>query len=141
MTTTRSTATSTTPTTTQVSPPVWARALIAGGASALLNVAIVTLGAGAGASLEMNGDVVTWPAVVIASIVPVAVGGLVVWLLARRWPKARVVFAWVGLVLAVVSLGAVLAAPDTATMLTLGAMHLAVGVAWFVALTVRTPRA
>lgn len=141
MTTTGTTASRTaTPTFPEVSPPIWARALIAAAVVAVVNVVIVSVGRAAGASLTMEvPDPVTieWPAVVTFSVVPLVLAGVVTWLVARRRPRARVWLAWAGLVVAVLSCGVLAIAPDVATAMTLGSMHLAVGLAWFLALTVR----
>lgn len=125
------------------SPPLWARALLAAGLVAAVNVGVLGVGRAAGASLTMavpDPVTVTWPAVVVASVLPIALGGLVAWLLARRWPRARVVLAWSGLAVAVLSCLALLGAPDATTAATLATMHVGVGVAWFLALTWRGRR-
>ena len=143
MTTSRTSASASTSTQEAAAPRLWAGLLIAAAAAASVNLVILAIGRAAGASLTMEVPdpiVVEWPSVVVFSTLPLLLGGLVAWLVARRVPPARRWFAWVGLVVAVLSCAVLLSAPDAATAVTLGAMHLVVGVAWFVALTARTGR-
>lgn len=142
MATTR-TSTSTSTSRGAAAPPLLLRALIAAGVAAAVNLALLVVGRSVDASLTMEVPdpvVVEWPAVVTFSTVPVLLAGLVVWLVARRLPRARRWFAWAGLVVAVLSCVVLVSAPDVATAITLGAMHLTVGLAWWVALTARTGR-
>lgn len=141
--TTSRTSTSTSSAPVATAPPIWVRTLIAAAAVVVLNLVILAVGRSAGASLTMEvpePTVVEWPAVVVFSTAPLVLGGVVVWLVARRVPQARRWFAWAGLVVAVLSCAVLVNAPDAATAITLGAMHIAVGIAWFVALTVRPGR-
>ena len=126
---------------TQTTPPIWARTLLGGAAAAAVNLGVYLAGTAAGASMvvsDPNPMTIPWPAAIVASILPLALGGVVAWLLAKRKPAARVWLAWAGLVFALVSCAALIGAPDTATALSLGAMHVVAGAAWFAALTVKT---
>lgn len=72
--------------------------------------------------------------VAMFTIIPIALGALVVALIARRAPGFQRFAAWAGLVFALVTTaGSFSAAGDTATALTLSVMHVVVGVAWFFA--------
>jgi hypothetical protein len=124
-------------------PFVPARLAIATSVAIVVNVALFLAGLALGASM-----VITQPAesqlnvgvVIAATLVPMAIAGAVVWLLARRWPVVRTVAAWAGLGLALASsLSPLLVSGDLATGLALGGMHVAAGIAWFVG--VRKPRA
>lgn len=125
----------------RISPPIWLRAVLAGVIAAALNLSVFAIATSAGASMEMTAPqqmTIAWPAVIGASILPLAVAGVVTWLLARRWPRVRTVFAWLGLAVAVLSSLAVLSAGDVPTAIALGAMHVLTGAAWAVALTLKT---
>lgn len=129
----------------QVTPPIWARALIAGAATAAINLVLLFIGKAAGAAMTMSNPsspepmAIGWIPVVIASIAPLALAGLVTWLLARQWPKVRVWSAWVGFAFGILSIAALASSPDWTTALSLGAMHVVAGVAWFLAMTLRIP--
>jgi hypothetical protein len=78
---------------------------------------------------------VTALAVALLTVLPLALGATAVTLLDRRRPGTARVAAWAGLAVAVVSTaGSALAAADAPTALALSAMHVVVGVAWFVGL-------
>jgi len=124
-----------------ITPPIWARALIGGATAAVINLVILLIGHAAGASMTMTEPqpaTIEWPAVIAASIAPLAIAGLVTWLAAKRWPRVRGWFAWTGLAVAVLSCAALISSPDVATAVSLGAMHIVAGIAWFIALTMRT---
>jgi hypothetical protein len=81
---------------------------------------------------------VTPATVLIATTLPVVLGAVVVWLSARRTPRAQVVSAWVGLILGVATIPVpLLSAHDLATGLSLASMHVVAGAAWFAAMTLR----
>lgn len=102
------------------------------------NLAVFAIASGAGASWSANGQSVNAALVVIATVIPMAIGGVITALLARRWAGAATVMAWVGLAFAVVSAPAPLfASDDDATKWALAAMHVVTGVAWFVAIRPR----
>lgn len=70
---------------------------------------------------------------IIATLVPLALAGIAVWFLARRWPMIRTVAAWAGLGVGVLSaFSPALVASDAMTAVGLGLMHVVAGVAWFV---------
>lgn len=125
-------------------PAVSARgALRIGGlvaATALVgNLAILLVGWLAGADREVTqaGDtqVVGVATVVVASLVPVLLGTLALAVTARWGRRAWAVLAWVGLVLAVLTIvNPFLVEATLATRVTLAAMHVVSGATWFVAI-------
>ncbi len=134
MTTSATSATSTT-----VAPPAWIRGLIAAAAAAVVNLVIRLLASAAGADMLVDAQgtatAVTPAAVFIATTLPIVLGAVVVGLLARRTPRARVVFAWVGLILGVATIPVpLLSAHDIATGLSLAPMHIVAGAVWFAAM-------
>jgi hypothetical protein len=128
-------------TSTRLTPPIWARALLAGAAAAAINLVVFAVASAAGASMVITAPqqmTIPWVAVIFASVAPLAIAGVVTWALARRWPRIRVPFAWAGLVVAALSSLAVLSAGDVTTAIALAAMHVITGVAWFASLTLKT---
>lgn len=103
-------------------------------AALVVNLIVYAVGSAAGATWVANGQPVGWYLVVIATLVSMAIGGAITYLLARRWARATVVMAWVGLAFAIVSVPSPILASDNATTgWSLAAMHVITGVAWFVA--------
>lgn len=125
-------------------PPLLARVALGAAAAAVVNVIVVTIAQAVGASMKVETPqgalVVDWLPAILASVLPLLMAGVVVWLLTRRRPSLRVPLAWVGLVFAVLSSAAAFVGPDPATVVALIAMHIITGIAWFLALTVRSPR-
>lgn len=134
MSTTATTSASTIPATRPFSP---SRFAITAGVAAILNLITYGTVSAAGASM-----IVTAPTVqeippvltVIATLVPMAIAGLVTWFVARRRPGFRRFAAWSGLAVGILTAASPMAsAGDAATGMALGFMHVVVGVAWFVA--------
>lgn len=100
----------------------------------VVNLIVYAVGSAAGATWIANGQAVNAFPVVIATVVAMAIGGLITWLLARRWDKATITMAWVGIAFAVISVpGPLLGSTDTPTRGALAAMHITTGIVWFVA--------
>ena len=100
----------------------------------VVNLIVYAVASAMGATWIANGQVVGWFMVPIATVIAMAIGGLITWLLARRWDKATVTMAWVGIVFAVISVpGPLLGSTDTPTRWALVAMHITTGIVWFVA--------
>ena len=100
----------------------------------VVNLVVYAVGSVAGATWIANGQAVGWFMVPIATIIAMAIGGLITWLLARRWDKATITMAWVGIAFAVISVpGPLLGSTDTPTRWALAAMHITTGIVWFVA--------
>ena len=98
----------------------------------VVNLVVYAVGSAAGATWIANGQPVGWFMVPIATVIAMAIGGLITWLLARRWDKATITMAWVGLVFAVISVpGPLLGSTDTPTRWALAAMHVTTGIIWF----------
>jgi len=113
----------------------FARYAIVVGIAAALNVGLFAIGSAAGGgmtvTLASNQDV-SWPIVVIATAAPLLIAGTIVWLIARRWPVVLPWARWVGLIVAAGSIAAPLsAANDVPTAVSMAAMHLIAGAAWF----------
>lgn len=133
------TTSATSSTSASVALPVWIRGLIAAAVAAVVNVVIRLIASAAGADMLVDArgtsTAVTPAAVLIATTLPIVLGGIFVWLVARRTPRAQVVFAWVGLILGVATIPVpLLSAPDIATGLSLAPMHVVAGAAWFSAM-------
>jgi hypothetical protein len=133
------TTSATSSTAAAVAPPVWIRGLIAAAAAAVVNVVISLIASAAGPDMRVGAQgtstAVTPAAVLIATTLPIVLGGVFVWLLARRTPRAQVVFAWAGLILGVATIPVPLSsAQDIATGLSLASMHVVAGAAWFSAM-------
>lgn len=100
----------------------------------VVNLIVYAVGSAAGATWIANGQAVGWFMVPIATVVAMAIGGVITWLLARRWDKATITMAWVGIVFAVISVpGPLLGSTDSPTRWALAAMHITTGIIWFVA--------
>ena len=114
------------------------RLAMATAAAIILNLLVYGVGSAVGATWLANGQTIAWFLVVVATVVPMAIGGLLTWLLSRRWAKAVSVMAWVGLVLGVITAPAPLLSSDNRpTALALAAMHVVTGVVWFIAVRPR----
>ena len=104
----------------------------------VLNLVVFGIGSAAGATWLANGQTIAWFLVVVATIIPMAIGGVLTGFLSRRWAKAMFVMAWVGLVFGVVTMPSpLLATENRPTGVALAAMHLITGVAWFIAVRPR----
>ena len=103
-------------------------------AAIVVNLVVYAVGSAAGATWIANGQAVGWFMVPIATVIAMAIGGVITWLLARRWDKATITMAWVGLVFAVISVpGPLLGSTDTPTRWALATMHITTGIIWFAA--------
>ncbi|SDH62184.1 DUF6069 family protein [Agrococcus jejuensis] len=127
------------------SPTLLVRGLAAAGIATVVNVVLLLVATAAGAAMAvaMGGStmVVGIAPVIVATILPLAIGAVVAWLLARRWPRTTKVLAWVGLVLAVASTFQPLtAATEPTSGVTLAIMHLVAGGSFFAALMARRSR-
>lgn len=121
---------------------------VAIGATVLLNLAILAIGALAGAELEVAQSTGKEPQqigpaiVAITSIGPLLLGGLVLWLVGRRGRRSWLAVGRLGLALGVVTVVMpVSAVATTGTTLTLAAMHVVTGLVWFVLVRTAQPRA
>lgn len=116
------------------------RAVLAVLAALVVNVAIWLVGDTAGANFDVEQDrPVSIPAVAVLSVVPIVIGLLALALLSRAWPQVRRLAPWTGLAVAGLTVAVPLSvAVDTTTQVTLAAMHLVVGAAWFIATALRT---
>lgn len=107
-------------------------------AAIVLNLLVYGIGTVVGATWLANGQTIAWFLVIVATLVPMLVGTLLVWVLARRWASARSVMAWVGLVFGLITAPAPLLSSDNgATAFSLAAMHVVTGVVWFLAVRPR----
>ena len=98
------------------------------------NLVAYAVASAAGATWMANGQPVNAILVVVATVVPMAIGGVITWLLARRWVKATATMAWVGLAFAVISVpGPLWGSDDAPTRFSLAAMHVTTGIIWFFA--------
>jgi len=123
---------------TSVTPFSRGRFAIVVAVAAAVNLAIFAIGSAAGASMIVNtGSATQLIAVlpVVATVVPLVLAGLVTWFVARRVRVFRPVAGWVGAVVALFStIAPFVMSADAATGVSLAAMHVVAGVAWFVAL-------
>lgn len=108
---------------------------LAAAIAAIVNVLLFWVGGAAGASFDVNapGDL-NATMMALASAIPLLVMGVAVWLLERRY-ALRNLAKWAGLIFALLTIASsILASADMATALTLSAMHVVAGFAWFFAL-------
>lgn len=104
----------------------------------VVNLIVYAVATAAGATWLANGQTVGWFMVPIATVIAMAIGGVITWLLARRWDKATITMAWVGLAFAVLSVpGPLMGSNDSPTRWALATMHLTTGIVWFVAVLPR----
>jgi hypothetical protein len=117
-------------------PFVPARFAIATASAAAVNVVLFLIVSATGASMvitQPSETPLTLVALIVATIAPLVLAGVVTWFLARRWPVIRTVAAWAGVAVAVLSAPSPLfASADLATGIALGIMHIVAGVAWFI---------
>lgn len=104
----------------------------------VVNLIVYAVATAAGATWLANGQTVGWFMVPIATVIAMAIGGVITWLLARRWDNATITMAWVGLVFAVLSVpGPLMGSDDSPTRWALATMHVTTGIVWFVAVLPR----
>lgn len=111
------------------------RVLMAASGALVINQLLLLIGSAAGASLVVAApEQISAEMVAIATVTPLLLIGGIVWFLEKRWSIRRLA-AWAGLAFALVTIaGSILASADTITTLTLSAMHIVVGMAWFYAM-------
>lgn len=106
--------------------------------AALVNLIVFWIAGSAGASMAVTQpmhQVIPALVVVLATVIPVGIGAVVTWFVARRWPGFRRLAAWVGLAIGVLSAPATfLVSADLPTAVALSIMHVMVGIAWFIGL-------
>lgn len=104
-------------------------------AAAAANALVFTIGSGAGASMSIDSpgySQITLVMSALATLAPLLIAGLVTWLIARKRPGFRRVAQWLGLAVAVLSIvSPFIVAIDMATAISLAAMHVFAGAAWF----------
>ncbi len=101
----------------------------------VLNLLIFWVGKSAGAAMTLESgayDTITWTMVGSATLVALALGGMVTWIVSPRWPAFFRIALWGGLAVALVSLASpFLVADDIRTAVSLAAMHVVGATAWF----------
>jgi hypothetical protein len=139
---TSSTSTSSTSTSHDLlRPSIFARALLAAAAAAIVNLVIWLIATAGGASMSLHLPPMTFPLAlaVVSSPGPIILVGFLAWVLAKKWPRSRILLAWLGLIIVILpSPAALIAAADVPTAVALMCMHVAAGVLWFVAMMIRT---
>ena len=132
------TTTATSPT-TRSSPFSRRRLLVVAAIAAIINVVVYFIGSAAGATMVVTSPQemqIPFVVVIIATLLPLLLAGIITWLIARRVPAFHTFARWAGAIVAVVSIiEPFLVTEDTTTALSLAAMHIVGGAAWFVALT------
>lgn len=103
--------------------------------AAAANVALYVIGAAIGGAMRVStsgGMDISWPMPVVATAVPLLLVGAVAWVVTRRFRGLLRLGRWLGLGVAVVSTIAPLSsASDPQTAITMAAMHVVAGIAWF----------
>lgn len=108
--------------------------VIAVAAAANVLVHLVGSAVGAGMAVTMSGGMdVALPAAFVATVAPLALAGILAWLVTRRWVRVLPFARVGGLVVAAASaVMPLIVAVDTPTAAALAAMHLVAGAAWYV---------
>lgn len=111
------------------------RLTIAAAIALALNLAAYGVGTLAGASWTVSSPVgISWVGITATTLGTMAVGGLITWLLARKWPQARTWAARGGLIFGLASMPmSFIAAADLTTGFGLASMHVFTALAWFAA--------
>lgn len=108
---------------------------VAAAGAAVVNLGLLALGHAIGAAMVADGNALSPFAVVIATLIGLALGVVPLVLVARGRPRRVRALAGVGLAVGVVTVALpLLLVADGATAAVLAAMHVAAGAAWFVAL-------
>lgn len=112
------------------------RVAIAAAAGTAANLAVLWIGSASGATMQIDAPYpVTALTVALFSALPMALAALVVAFVARRRPGFVTFAAWAGLAFALLTAAMpFVASPDGPTALTLAAMHVVIGAAWFSAI-------
>jgi hypothetical protein len=130
--------TTATSTSTRSSPFSRRRLLVVAVIAAVVNVVVFLIGSAAGASMIVTSPQemeIPFVVVIIATLVPLLLAGIITWLIAKRAPAFRTFARWAGTIVAVVSVvEPFLVTEDTTTAVSLAAMHIVGAAAWFVAL-------
>lgn len=102
----------------------------------LANIVIFLIGSAASATWQVGlPTTVTLPLVALATVVPMLLGGLAVGLISKRWPSVIGLASWIVLVFSIAGApSGYIASQNAATGLALGAMHVVVGISWFVSI-------
>ncbi|WP_109473688.1 DUF6069 family protein [Ornithinimicrobium cavernae] len=118
----------------------WRTALTVGLVISALNVVILTLGRALGTDFVVQpaGSAATTEIgigmVVAASVGPALLGGVALWLAARRGNRSWRAVGWLGLAVGLLTVPAPFTAQaSTQTTLVLASMHVVAGVAWVIA--------
>ena len=116
--------------------------LVATGGALIANSLVFAIASAAGASWDVGQPFSVGIALVlVATAVPMLLGGFVARLATAKWPKTLNVFAWGVLIFTIVgSPSGWAASGETATGIALGLMHIVVGIAWFLALKTKTTK-
>lgn len=103
--------------------------------AAVANVVLFFIGQSAGATFSVGSPApIDAVMVAIATIIPLAIGALVAYLVGKKGTKALNILVWVGFGVAIISSpNAWVMSQDTATGLSLGAMHIVAAFAWLLA--------
>jgi hypothetical protein len=111
------------------------RLAVAAAGALFLNLLTYLTGSLLGASWTVSTPQVIGVGMVIgATILPLALAGVVVWALASRWPALPRWSAWAGLAFGLLTIPmSLLSAADSATGISLAAMHAVTAVAWLLA--------
>lgn len=113
-------------------------------AAAAANAVVFAIGRAAGATMTVSTpgyQDISLLLVVLATALPLAIGGLLTWSIARAWPRFHVIALWLGLALALASVASpFFVAGDAATGFSLAAMHLVAAAGWLLALRPRRAR-
>ncbi|PUB27674.1 hypothetical protein C8K30_104121 [Promicromonospora sp. AC04] len=121
-------------------------AVLAGGTvlAAVVNLSAFWIATVAGAAMQVTTpgyQGISWPLVLVASIVPATAAGVVTWFVSRRRPGFRRWARGLGVGLALLSIVSPLfVASDPQTAIALAVMHLSVAAAWFIGLAPTRPR-
>ncbi len=117
------------------------RLAAAAAVAVVVNIIAFSVGSAADASWDVGQPYPLGVAsVVLTTVVVFAVGGVVTWLAARKWPHFPRIAGYGGLAVGVVSMAPLMNAADWATGLSLATMHVATASAWALALLTK-PRA
>lgn len=102
----------------------------------LANIVIYLIGSAVSATWQVGlPTTVSLPLVAFATAVPMLLGGLVVGLVSKRWPGVIGIASWVVLVFSIAGApSGYIASQNASTGVALGAMHVVVGVAWFISI-------
>lgn len=118
----------------------WRTALAAAVVIATANLVVLGVGHLSGADMRVAQTPAAAPTqvgigpVLLMSVAPAILGGLVLWLAARRGVRAWRTVGWLGLTLGVLTIAMPFSVQaSTGTSMTLAGMHLVAGLVWFTA--------